>query len=144
MTSSGTTIPVLLPLAATVVSNVTLAGMDAICSSPLTHRVSLGVKAAGLRTAAQPLIQPKTHGDRPAHRPPIAGAQGTPAARPGRCARAAPKVSAAARLPASGVTPAYGASLNGGYLSVTRVNAYAITRLCQRMTPCTKSNIPLG
>ena len=33
MTSSGTTIPVLLPLAATVVSNVTLWGSDAICSA---------------------------------------------------------------------------------------------------------------
>jgi hypothetical protein len=33
MTSSGTTIPVLLPLAATVVSNDTLLGWDAICAA---------------------------------------------------------------------------------------------------------------
>src|SRR5207245_10895162 len=39
---------------------------------------------------------------------------------------------------------AYGASENGGYLSVTSTNAYAITRVPHRMTPSTKSNIPLG
>ena len=38
----------------------------------------------------------------------------------------------------------YGASENGGYLSVTSTNAYATTRAPHRMTPCTKSNMPLG
>jgi hypothetical protein len=37
-----------------------------------------------------------------------------------------------------------GASRNGGYSSVTSVNAYPTTRLCQRMTPSTKSNAPRG
>jgi len=30
---------------------------------------------------------------------------------------------------------------NGGYRSVTRTNAYAMTRSCHRITPSTKSNI---
>jgi hypothetical protein len=34
--------------------------------------------------------------------------------------------------------------LNGGYRSVTRTNAYAATRLCQRRTPWTKSKMPRG
>jgi len=38
----------------------------------------------------------------------------------------------------------YRASEKGGYLSVTRTNAYAVTRTPHRMTPCTKSNRPFG
>lgn len=40
MTSPGTTIPVLLPVAATVASNVTLLGLDAVSSSSFTCRNS--------------------------------------------------------------------------------------------------------
>jgi hypothetical protein len=40
--------------------------------------------------------------------------------------------------------PGHGASLNGGYRSVTRTNAQATTRLCQRNTPLTKLNMPRG
>jgi hypothetical protein len=38
----------------------------------------------------------------------------------------------------------YGASENGGYLSVTSTNAYATTRVPHRMAPCTKSNMLKG
>ena len=39
---------------------------------------------------------------------------------------------------------AHGLNRNGGYSSVTRTNAYAITRFPQRSTPATKSNSPRG
>jgi hypothetical protein len=38
----------------------------------------------------------------------------------------------------------YGLSLKGGYWSVTRTKAYAVTRLPQRPTPTTNSNSPRG
>jgi hypothetical protein len=56
-----------------------------------------------------------------------------------RCARR-PALSSPIRGWAVGQT----ARLNGGYLSVTSRNAYAITRCPQRSTPSTNRNIPLG
>jgi hypothetical protein len=40
--------------------------------------------------------------------------------------------------------PPQALSENGGYRSVTSSKAYAITRFSQRITPSTKSNMPLG
>jgi hypothetical protein len=40
--------------------------------------------------------------------------------------------------------PRKGTKLNGGQRSVMSTNAYAATRLFQRITPTTKSKIPRG
>ncbi len=65
---------------------------------------------------------------------------------PGRAARRAPgrPDRGDADLDLGRPRSGQGASRNGGYWSVTSSSAYARTRLCHRITPSTKRNIPLG